>query len=98
MNVIFDDEITRKDFLENTMHLAAGVSVLDVSGSWMTNRQKERYFEAEAAALAENIQIQVILTGGVCNLETATRIIKDTNIRLIGLCFPFINDPLLLKK
>lgn len=96
---IFEDGITPSEFITQCKLLeAAGASAIEVSGPWMTYKQKEPYFLEHARALAEQITIPVILTGGVRNIQTAEDILDNTQIKYIGLCRPFINNPLLLNK
>ena len=96
---IFDDGITKDEFLYYCKELEkSGASSIDVSGVWMSHKEKTPYFEDIATELANSISIPVILTGGIRDIKTANHIIKDTNISYIGMCRPFINNPNLVKE
>lgn len=95
----FSDGITEADFLTICKLVAdAGASAIEVSGAWMTYRQKEPYFEPVAARLAQSVSIPVILTGGIRSRAVAERVLNDTQIQYIGMCRPFINNPNLLNE
>lgn len=95
----FEDGITTEDFIKTCKLLEmAGASAIEVSGPWMTYKQKEPYFEKAAGRLSESVHIPVMLTGGIRDIATAERIVNDTGIAYIGMCRPFINNPYVLKE
>lgn len=67
----------------------AGIDILDVSGGMngyiIPGKEKEQgYFVDVTSALKKEIQIPVIMTGGITEIEAADRIIADGSADLVG--------------
>lgn len=71
-----------------------GVDAIEVSGNWITlSKKKEIYFKAEAAAIARENPVAVIVTGGSRDYAEMEDVLNSTDIGYFGLARPFISEP-----
>lgn len=76
-----------------------GADAIEVSGNWiMPSSKKEIYFKEEAAAIAKENDIAVIVTGGNRDYGEMERLLNSTNIEYFGLARPFISEPDLVNR
>jgi len=61
-------------------------------------REKEAYFKNYAAEIAQEIEIPIILVGGIRSIQTAENILKETKISYFSLCRPLLAEPGLIKR
>ena len=88
--------ITMEDFLEMGREAARiGIDAIEVSGNrWRFHPETDRAYYREAAVrLADMIDIPVILTGGLRELEQMEEISKTSRVNLFGFARPLITDP-----
>jgi 2,4-dienoyl-CoA reductase-like NADH-dependent reductase (Old Yellow Enzyme family) len=74
----------------------AGLDLLDISGGFNyysnPNSQKEGYFSELSAAIKAQVNIPVILTGGVITSNAAENLLKDNKADLIGVGRAILKD------
>ena len=74
----------------------AGIDLLDISGGmcgYMNPTNKDQgYFKEITSAIKEHIQIPVILTGGILDLEHADELLKTNQADLIGIGRAFFKN------
>lgn len=71
-----------------------GVNAIEVSGNWMDrSKDKTAYFKEEAAMIAEENQVVVVLTGGNRDYTQMEQLLNSTNIGYFGMARPFISEP-----
>ena len=83
----------------------AGIDSIEVSGNGTSvagvrPHVNEAYFAEFAARLAEEVNVPVILVGGLRSLDTMEKILNTTKIELLSLSRPLLREPdwpLLLK-
>jgi 2,4-dienoyl-CoA reductase-like NADH-dependent reductase (Old Yellow Enzyme family) len=76
-----------------------GADAIEVSGSWMAlASDKETYFKDEAAEIAKENQIAVILTGGNRDFRQMEQLLNTTSIGYFGMSRPFISEPDLVNR
>ena len=59
---------------------------------------KETYFKDEAAEVAKDNQIAVIVTGGNCDFRQMEQLLNTTGIGYFGMARPFISEPDLVNR
>ena len=59
---------------------------------------EEGYFRRWGGSLKEEIDVPVIVTGGIRSFETAQSILIERQADLIGMCRPLIREPGLIKR
>ena len=72
-----------------------GIVAIEVSGNTFMNKKPEErvYYKNQAIKLAENVNIPVILTGGVRDRNSIEEIYKNSNVKFFGICRPFNSNP-----
>lgn len=76
----------------------AGIDSIEVSGNGTSvagvrAHVNEGYFEAFAARLAEEVNVHVILVGGLRSRDTMEAILNRTKIELLSLSRPLLREP-----
>lgn len=96
--------LTEPESLEICRILADnGIDSIEVSGNGTSMQGirahvDEAYFLDFAAKLAENVNIPVILVGGLRSIEVMQRILDTTKIELLSLSRPLLREPDLPEK
>ncbi len=62
------------------------------------SKEKEAYFQKEAAAFRKNVHVPLILVGGNRSFETARQIIDSGIADYVSMCRPFIREPGLINR
>jgi len=76
-----------------------GVNAIEVSGNWlMQSKNEEMYFKKEAATIARENPVAVIVTGGNRNFSEMEQVLNTTNIGYFGMARPFICEPDLVNR
>ena len=75
-----------------------GIDSIEVSGNGTSVQGvrahvDEAYFLNFAAALAENVNVPVMLVGGLRSLEVMHKILDSTKIELLSLSRPLLREP-----
>lgn len=71
-----------------------GVNAIEVSGNWIEkSKDKTAYFQDEAAAIAEENEVAVVLTGGNRDYTQMEQLLNSTGIGYFGMARPFISEP-----
>lgn len=60
--------------------------------------EKEAYFKNYAAEVTQEINIPIILVGGIRSIQTVENILKETEISYFSLCRPLLAEPDLIKR
>lgn len=88
----------------------AGIDAIELSGGtfasgWLSpsrsrinSPDREAYFREEASALIKEIDIPLILVGGVRSIEVAKRLVDDGVADYISMSRPFIREPDLINR
>jgi 2,4-dienoyl-CoA reductase-like NADH-dependent reductase (Old Yellow Enzyme family) len=88
----------------------AGINAIEVSGGTLASgdlmpsrkgiiqEQDEAYFKTEAQAFKEQIDIPIILVGGIRSFHIAEGIVNDHIADYISMCRPFIREPGLVNR
>ena len=86
----------------------AGVDALEISGGLLnvpnllqdqnTGGEDHPFFQDEARAFKRQLQIPVILVGGIRSFPSARRLLEEGTADFIALCRPFIREPDLLNR
>ena len=88
----------------------AGIDAIEVSGGTyasgalmpirkgITREEDEAYFKGEARAFKEQIDLPIILVGGIRSFHIAERIMNDHVADYISMCRPFIREPGLINR
>ena len=96
--------LTQSESLEICRLLAEnGIDSIEVSGNGTSVQGirahvNEAYFLDFAAELAENVNVPVILVGGLRSVETMQEILDTTKIELLSLSRPLLREPNLPLK
>jgi len=90
-----EDGISSDGFRYVCAELAkSGVNAIEVSGNWIDrSKDKTAYFQDEAAAIAEENGVAVILTGGNRDYAQMEQLLNSTGIGYFGMARPFISEP-----
>lgn len=77
---------------------AAGIDSIEVSGNGTSVQgvrahKNEGYFVPFAARLAEEVDVPVIVVGGMRSLDTMESVLNETKIELISLSRPLLREP-----
>lgn len=86
-----------------------GVSMLEISGGSLSSRpnegyarqitqEQESYFKAQAAEIAKENDVPVILVGGNRNFAALTDILNNTHIAYVAFCRPLICESQLINR
>jgi 2,4-dienoyl-CoA reductase-like NADH-dependent reductase (Old Yellow Enzyme family) len=106
-----ENGLSFEDFLVTAGLLAeAGIDAIELSGGILTSRKmspsrtgintenKEAYFQEEARAFKEQINIPLILVGGIRSFSVAERLIAEGVADYISMSRPFIREPHLINR
>ncbi len=106
-----ENGLTREDSLEVAGLMAhAGIDAIELSGGLMTggklspsrpgidSEDKEAYFMEDAYAFKKQIDIPLILVGGIRSFEVAERLLEDGRADYISMSRPFIREPGLINR
>ncbi|MFC2058334.1 NADH:flavin oxidoreductase [Chloroflexota bacterium] len=100
-----EDSIRVAKLLEN-----AGFDAIEISGGLaisietsptrmkINSRAKEAYFKEEARAFKKEINIPLMLVGGIRSFEVAGQLVEDGTADYISLSRPLINEPSLVNR
>lgn len=87
-----------------------GIDAIEISGgtisagdlgpgrSKITTADKEAYFSGAAALVAEDVDVPVILVGGLRSPEVMERLLRETKITYFSLSRPFLTEPDLVSR
>lgn len=88
----------------------AGLDAIELSGGLLSggrlspsrmginSTDKEAYFQEDARAYKEEIDIPLILIGGIRSFEVAERLVEEGGADYISMCRPLIREPGLIKR
>jgi 2,4-dienoyl-CoA reductase-like NADH-dependent reductase (Old Yellow Enzyme family) len=88
----------------------AGIDAIEVSGGTFASGDlmpvrrgivtegDEAYFQAEARAFKQRIDIPIILVGGIRSFPIAEKIVDEHGADYISMCRPFIREPGLINR
>jgi 2,4-dienoyl-CoA reductase-like NADH-dependent reductase (Old Yellow Enzyme family) len=88
----------------------AGLDAIEISGGTyasgalmpirkgITKEEHEAYFKAEARAFKEQIDLPIILVGGIRSFHIAEEIVNDHIADYISMCRPLIREPALINR
>lgn len=106
-----ENGLSLEDSLQAGKLLAdAGLDAIELSGGLVTggrrspsrpginSEDKEAYFREEACAFKNQINIPLILVGGIRSFEIAERLVKDNVADYISMSRPFIREPDLIHR
>jgi 2,4-dienoyl-CoA reductase-like NADH-dependent reductase (Old Yellow Enzyme family) len=106
-----DGGLTLEDSVKVAMMLEeAGVDAIEVSGGFMSHlSQREQskdgippesdaYFEREAQVFKRQVQVPIILVGGIRSYEASSRLVENGIADYISMCRPFIREPDLINR
>ncbi len=104
-----DNGLTLEDSLQVGMMLAqGGIDAIELSGGLLNNPNimqskidtdaTEGYFQKEARAFKEKINVPLILVGGIRSYGIAQRLIDEGVADYISMSRPFIRDPDLINR
>jgi 2,4-dienoyl-CoA reductase-like NADH-dependent reductase (Old Yellow Enzyme family) len=80
------------------IEVSAGVDIRNAAPTMKKGATERLPFRERAAALKREIEIPVILVGGIRNLETAKNIVDSGDADLVSMCRPFIREPGLITR
>jgi 2,4-dienoyl-CoA reductase-like NADH-dependent reductase (Old Yellow Enzyme family) len=96
--------LTVQDFLVSCKLMAdAGIDAIEVSGNGTSHTgskagRNEGYFRAAAMALADVVNVPVVLVGGLRSIEKINQYLDDTKIEYISLSRPLVREPNLIQR
>jgi len=64
----------------------------------ITSKKKEAYFKNDAKLFKEEINVPLILVGGIRSYDVANQIIEEGLADYISMCRPFIREPNLINR
>ncbi len=86
----------------DAIEISGGVLASDADLRWARPRlatpADEAYFAAYAARIAEDLQVPVILVGGLKSIEVAERLLGETKISYFSLSRPLMTEPDLVQR
>ncbi|HWQ42673.1 MAG TPA: NADH:flavin oxidoreductase [Desulfosporosinus sp.] len=96
----FEGGLSHDDFRYVCRELTRlGADAIELSGNWSAHaNDTEPYFKEEAAEIAEENQIAVILTGGNRDFRQMEQLLNTTHIGYFGMARPFISEPDLVDR
>ena len=108
----FDDKgLSLQDSLQVGRWMAdAGLDAIELSGGLITggklspsrfgikSEEHEAYFKEEASAFKKEVDVPLILVGGMRSLEVAEQILEDGVADYISMSRPFIREPELINR
>jgi len=76
-----------------------GINAIEISGNWMMlSNKKEIYFKEEAAIIAKENPVAVIVTGGNRDFAEMELVLNTSDIGYFGMARPFISEPDLVNR
>lgn len=105
-----DNGLSLEDSLKVAGMLAnAGIDAIELSGGQfpdinatsrigINSKDKEAYFKEEARAFKNEIDVPLILVGGIRSFEVAEQIVEDGIADYISMSRPFIREPDLINR
>ncbi|MBI9091956.1 MAG: NADH:flavin oxidoreductase [Desulfobacterium sp.] len=106
-----ENGLTREEALQVCKCLADnGMDAIELSGGTLTggklspsrtgitSSEKEAYFREEAAAIKREIDIPLILVGGLRSLDIANEMVDQGRADYISMCRPLIREPGLVNR
>ena len=106
-----EDGLTLEDSVKVGIMLQdAGIDAIEVSGGFMSHLSRQRwprnlvkqdeeaYFEHEARVFKSQLQVPIMLVGGIRSYETSCRLVQDSIADYICMCRPFIHDFELINR
>lgn len=106
-----DNGLTLDDSIQvGKMLEGGGIDAIELSGGVLTSsklspsrmgihsEEKEAYFQQEAKAFKEKINVPLILVGGNRSYNMAERIISEGTADYISICRPLIREPGLINR
>jgi 2,4-dienoyl-CoA reductase-like NADH-dependent reductase (Old Yellow Enzyme family) len=106
-----EDGLNQEDSIQAASLLAnAGIDAIELSGGLITggklspsrpeisSEDKEAYFMEDAHAFKRQINIPLILVGGIRSFEVAERLLEDGVADYISMSRPFIREPGLINR
>jgi 2,4-dienoyl-CoA reductase-like NADH-dependent reductase (Old Yellow Enzyme family) len=106
-----EDGLTMEDSLRVANLLAnAGIDAVELSGGLITggklspsrpgidSEDKEAYFKEEARAFKREIDVPLILVGGIRSFEVAEQLLEDGVTDYLSMSRPFIREPGLINR
>ena len=78
----------------------AGADLIQTSGNWPQHKVKPKnpIFYKETKKISENVNIPVVLIGGIRDMDTMEDILKESNIQYFGIGRPLVCEPDLVKR
>ncbi|GAF97562.1 unnamed protein product, partial [marine sediment metagenome] len=64
----------------------------------ITSKNREAYFRDEASYFKENINVPLILVGGIRSYHVADQLVDEGVADYISMCRPFIREPDLINR
>lgn len=106
-----DNGLSLEDSVQVARDLSGhGLDAVEVSGGLLTGkklspsrpgidtRDKEAYFREEAREFSRNLDIPVILVGGVRSFDLAEQLVQDGVAEAVSMCRPLIREPKLISR
>jgi 2,4-dienoyl-CoA reductase-like NADH-dependent reductase (Old Yellow Enzyme family) len=106
-----ENGLSLEDSLQAGRMLAdAGLDAIELSGGMLTSgnlspsrsgintEEKEAYFREAAKLFKSEIDIPIILVGGMRSFEVADRLVEEGAADYISMCRPLIREPQLIKR
>ncbi len=106
-----EEGLTLKDSIQAAKTLSkVGFDAIELSGGLLSSSkfspcrtkinatEKEAYFKEEALLFKKEINIPLILVGGIRSFETAEKLINDNTADYISMCRPFIREPNIINN
>ncbi len=106
-----ENELTLEDSLQVAKLLDnAGLDAIELSGGLLINRKlipsrmginsedKEAYFKEDAGVIKKEINIPLILVGGIRSFKVAEQLVENKVADYISMCRPFIREPDLINR
>lgn len=106
-----DGGLTLEDSLQIAVLLEQnGIDAIELSGgtlisgdlaparSGITSEDKEAYFRQEARAFKEQLQVPLILVGGIRSFNLAEQLVEKGYADYISMSRPFVREPDLIKR
>ncbi len=106
-----EDGLELEDSIQaGAMLKEAGIDAIEVSGgtfasgdlmpvrTGIVKEEDEAYFQTEARAFKQRIDLPIILVGGIRSFHIAERMVIDKIADYISMCRPFIREPGLINR
>lgn len=104
-----DNGLTLEDSIQVARMLEkTGIDAIEISGGLLNNPNIMQtkinsddgpaYFQSEARIFKEDINVPLILVGGIRSYDTARRLVDEGIVEYISMSRPFIREPALIKR